>query len=203
MNNAEHEIDNEHEHAARSAVIIEAIARRLPDTAGLTLLDYGCGTGPVGLGLASRFSRTILVDNDSEALAEATAAATTVPGAETRLLDLTQEVPHDLRVDVVVSAMSWHHVRDLGTLLDALAHVAPGGRLFVADLDADGGAYHSGQPDFHGHHGFVRADLIDLVARHGYTDISVTDLWQGHRWISDDPVPASVFLLQATVPSRT
>ncbi|MCL2470480.1 MAG: class I SAM-dependent methyltransferase [Propionibacteriaceae bacterium] len=203
MNNAEHEIDNEHEHAARSAVIVEAIARRLPATEGLTLLDYGCGTGPVGLGLASRFSRTILVDIDSEALAEASAAAESVPGVEIRLLDLTQEVPRDLRVDVVVSAMSWHHVLDLGTLLDALAHVAPGGHLFVADLDADDGAFHSGQPEFNGHHGFVRADLVDMVTRHGYTDVTVTDLWQGHRWISDNPVPASVFLLQATVPSRT
>jgi hypothetical protein len=98
--------------------------------------------------------------------------------------------------------MSWHHVGDLDTLLDALAAVAPGGRLFVADLDADGGAYHGGQGEVSVPHGFDRAGLCARMASHDYADITVRDLWQGTRWVDDREVPASVFFLQAQFPGQ-
>jgi len=101
----------------------------------------------------------------------------------------------------VVSSLAWHHVSDLDALLDALCVVAPGGRLFVADLDADGGAYHAMVPGFHGHDGFDRDDLVAMVGRHGCTDVSIGDLWRGERWRADVLVPMSIFFLSARLPA--
>jgi trans-aconitate methyltransferase len=196
----EQESDNRESAVARSAAIVAAVQRALPDASLLTLLDYGCGQGTVGQLLATHFGRVILVDNDAEALAAA--AEMTAPNVTIRLLDLTRTVPADLRADVVLCAMSWHHVVDLDTLLGALLLVAPGGRLFVADLDADGGAYHADLPDFDGHDGFGRAELATKLEGYGYADVTVDDLWQGYRWTTRGRIQASVFLLSATVPNH-
>ncbi|QAY61977.1 class I SAM-dependent methyltransferase [Xylanimonas allomyrinae] len=186
--------------AERSDMIAAAVRSRLDDPSTLTVLDYGCGPGHVGLRLAGAFARVVLADVDAQALDLARAAATGDPSVEVRELDLTRGVPEGLRADVVVSSMSWHHIRDLDAVADALVRVAPGGRLFVADLDADGGAYHRDVDGFDGHDGFDRPALAARLARRGYSDVVVEDLWCGARYTRSGLAPLSVFLLTARIP---
>jgi len=185
---------------ARSEAVAAAVRRAVPDSAGLTLLDYGCGPGHIGLRLADDFGRIILADVDPVVLAQAADAAGGLSQVETRLMDLTVQAPADLRADVVVSCMSWHHLPDLAPLLEALPLVAPGGRLLVADMDADGGAYHRDNPEFAWITGFDRAELAHTVVGHGYRDVVITDLWQGQKWINGQLTPISLFWLQALIP---
>ncbi len=196
-----HETHNALVTAERTSAIVGAIAQAVPAAAASTLLDYGCGTGRAGLALADRFGRVVLADNDDAAVAAARVAAVGRTNVSVRRLDLTRELPDDVRADVVASALSWHHVHDLDALLDAITLVAPGGRLLVADMDEDGGAYHADEPGFDGVDGFDRTELAALVERHGYADVSVADLWQGTKWRSGTPVPMSLFFLSAVIPT--
>jgi SAM-dependent methyltransferase len=189
--------------AERSDAIAAAVRDRLGDGSTLSAIDYGCGPGHVGLRLADAFAHLVLADANPEALVEARANAVGHSNLEVRELDLTREVPADLRADVVVASMSWHHIRDLGALVDGVARVAPGGRLFVADLDADGGAFHRDEATFDGHDGFDRPALAKLLREHGYTDVVVADLWRGEKYTSAGLTPMSLFLLSARVPSGT
>lgn len=200
MPSPQHEAENLAARASRTQVIIERIRLVLGNSSHLTMLDYGCGAGDVGLGLSPFMKRTILVDNDREALAEVSDKLGIGSKIEVRLLDLSREIPADLKVDVIVSAMSWHHVHDLDALLQVLPIIAPGGRLFVADLDHDGGAYHADKPEFAWIAGFNRDELRLRMMGHGYQDITVEDLWQGTRWVNHQQVPVSLFFLTATVP---
>ena len=187
--------------AARSDAVAAAIRAATPESSQLVAMDYGCGPGHIGLRLADHFGELILVDPDPDALAQAAAASSRLPNVTTLKLDLSADAPPTgLRVDVVFSCLSWHHVVRLDALLDALPHVAPGGRLFVADMDPDGGAYHSELPDFDGVDGFDRAELAGRLRGHGYQQVSVDDLWTGSKWIAGKLTPMSLFLLQARLP---
>ena len=201
MNAVAQDMENHRAHCDRADAVARAVLDAVPEAGRLTVLDYGCGSGDVSLSLAGRFGHVILADSDPSVVKAAADTTCDVRNASVRLLDLTKDVPGDLRADIVLSAMSWHHIRDLGALLDAFSTVVPGGRLFVADLDADGGAYHADQPDFDGHNGFDRTRLVQFVAAHGCTTVTVSDLWHGHHWANGRRSPASVFLLQATLPS--
>ncbi|GAB2456469.1 class I SAM-dependent methyltransferase [Xylanimonas ulmi] len=197
----EHLAHNERAGARRSDAIAAGVRAHLGAAASAwTALDYGCGPGHVGLRLTDTFARVVLADVDPDALGAARAAAQGHPRVEVREVDLTREVPADLHADVVVSSMSWHHIRDLDAVADAVARVAPGGRLFVADLDADGGAFHRDHPSFDGHDGFERGALADLLAGHGYADLAVEDAWRGERYTSVGLTPMSLFLLTARIP---
>jgi cyclopropane fatty-acyl-phospholipid synthase-like methyltransferase len=81
--------------------------------------------------------------------------------------------PLDLRVDLVVSAMAMHHVADVAALLRALhAHLVPGGRVALADLDAEDGSFHPPGTEGVFHAGFDRAALGAQLAEAGFEDVA-------------------------------
>ena len=192
---------NQANRAARSDAFAAAVRHAVPNASTLTAMDYGCGVGHIGLRLADHFARVILVDPDLDALAQAASASSDMPGVSTMSLDLAAgPPPHDLRVDVVISCLSWHHVLDLDALLEELPAVSPGGQLVVAEMDCDDGAYHAELPDFEGVNGFDRNELKTRLHRHGYLAVSIADLWQGQRWVAGKLTSVSLFLLQAIIP---
>ncbi|MCL2653728.1 MAG: class I SAM-dependent methyltransferase [Propionibacteriaceae bacterium] len=193
---------NQSQAQARSDAVAAAIRDATPEAGALTALDYGCGSGPIGLRLANHFQHVTLADVYPDVVAGAIEAARDASNVDVRLLDLSTKdgVPEDLCVDVVLSCLSWHHVRDLDVLLEALPLVAPGGRLFVADMDFDGGAYHADLPDFDGVQGFDRDDLRQRLERHGYGDVRVSDLWRSQKWITGKLTDLSLFMMQARIP---
>ena len=192
---------NKAQAAARSDAVAATIRRAVPEAAGLTGLDYGCGPGHIGVRLAGHFGKIILADADPAALAQAATAAAGLANTTTMVLDLARQTPPEgLRADVVFSSLAWHHVTDLDRLLDALPVVAPGGRLIVAEMDPDDGAYHAEVPGFIGVDGFDRAELAARLARHDYTDIDTAPLGSWSKWILGELVTVSLFLLQANLP---
>ena len=57
--------------------------------------------------------------------------------------------------DLVVSSMTFHHIRDTGMLLDRMAEILkPAGRIAIADLDSDEGKFHDTNDGVF-HNGFV------------------------------------------------
>ena len=153
----------------RARRVAEAIAAAVPDLSGLSLLEVGCGTGLLGLGLQPRVARVTLADSSREmlAVAEEKIRARGLGNATTAYFDLSEGPALDGRWDLVCSLMTLHHIPDIDTGLRVLhTLLAPGGWLCLADLDAEDGSFHGA--DFHGHHGFDRGDLASRLARAGF-----------------------------------
>lgn len=179
----------------RAGEVAEAIAAAVPLSRDLRLLEYGAGTGLVTLALRDRVGPVTLADNSAgmRSEMESKIAAGVLTGARVWDLDLeTQEVP-DEQFDLIVTSLVLHHVRDLPAALSGFAALlAPGGRLAIADLDAEDGSFHD--HDFDGHHGFDRDQLTRDLEAAGFTAVVITDCTELER----DGVPYSVFLATAT-----
>lgn len=186
--------------AARSNAIAAAIRSRVPRP-GLTALDYGAGPGHVGLRLAKDFAQVTLADVDPQMLNVARDNAAGVENVDVVHLDLGSGVVPGPRYDVVISSMAWHHLGSPGVVADAIASVAPGGTLYLADMDQDDGEYHRDEQGFTGLNGLDRQATTELLTAHGYTVLAVDDVWRGERWTSTGVIPVSVFLLTATAPA--
>jgi hypothetical protein len=71
--------------------------------------------------------------------------------------------------------MTLHHVRD--TILAARTFhslLLPGGRIAIADLDAESGEFHE-KPGIAEHDGFDRMQLKQVFSRAGFVDIRFTE----------------------------
>ncbi|MCB9745792.1 MAG: methyltransferase domain-containing protein [Alphaproteobacteria bacterium] len=148
--------------------VTAALFEHVPLDASLTVMDFGAGTGLICTQLAPRVGKVLAVDI-SEAMLEQLARKEALAGrAEIFCQDILSE-PLGRTVDLVVSAMAMHHVQDTRALLAALfAHLEPGGRVALADLDKEDGDFHP--PGIEGvfHAGFEREALAALLEDAGF-----------------------------------
>lgn len=160
----------------------EAILHEVQPTRETSVLDYGCGTGLVGLYLLPHVGQVTGADC-SPGMLEVLQQKITRGGLanmRTVRLDLERDpLPTD-RYDLIVSSMTLHHIADTGKVLDAWYHLlSPHGILCVADLDTEPGLFHDPEvAQSVPHHGFSRCELKSLMARIGFRQANdVTAHW--------------------------
>ncbi len=182
----------------RARRVAEAIAREVPDLSGRSVLEYGAGTGLLGLALLRRAAAVTLADASEGMLAVARAKveALGAGNARTLRLDLATDPPPADRFGLVCTLMTMHHVRDLDGLLRAFHGVlTPGGVLCACDLDAEDGSFHG--PGFDGHHGFDRADLERRIRAAGFGPVRFSTPYVVEKPVGGIPRSFPLFLAVA------
>jgi ubiquinone/menaquinone biosynthesis C-methylase UbiE len=163
--------DNQPVPAQISAGVTRALRQRVALGPDDIVLDFGAGTGLIAGAIAPFVAHIHAVDI-SEAMLTQLAAKPELRGKTTiHRQDLLVE-PLDVEVDLIVSAMALHHVADTPGAMRALRrHLRPGGRLALADLDAEDGSFHPPGAEGVFHAGFDRAALGELMRAAGFTDV--------------------------------
>ncbi len=160
-------------HLARG--VTEAIAERCALPADFDVLDFGCGTGLVSLGLRPLVRSVTGVDT-SRGMLDVFERKLVEQGLDgIRAFFISPDAPLSLpdRFHLVVSSMTLHHVADLAPLFARFHdHLHPGGRVALADLDLEDGTFHE---DARGvvHLGFDRGEIAELLTGAGFADVKV------------------------------
>ena len=182
--------------AARAHAVAEAIRREVPFRPGLRALEYGCGTGLLGFALAP-FPGELTLADASEGMLDVLRGKIAATGARNMTgvrLDLIADVPPAARYDLVCLLMVLHHIPDTDAILRRFhAVLAPGGRLCIGDLDAEGGAFHG--PGFDGHNGFDREALAARARAAGFTNVRFTTAYENPKKVGGATRLFPVFLM--------
>lgn len=181
-----------------AAKIVAAISSTLPLHKKMTALEYGCGTGLVGLALAPKLATLTAVDTSSGMLEVLTQKIKDdkITNVTPLRLDLSQESLAD-RFDLIFCAMTLHHIKETEQILARFCDLLDeGGYLAVADLQEEDGSFHDAGADGIMHHGFNPADLASTLTSLGLNEVSVKEV---HSIIKTDEAGVSraypVFLL--------
>jgi len=151
--------------------IAKAINGAVAFTSTMDVLDFGCGTGLLGLQFCSRVRSLTGVDSSQGMLAvfQKKAADQKLTNAKAVGLDLEAGAALPGSYDVIVSSMTLHHVQDTELLLSKLYGVLkPSGYLCIADLDLEGGQFHDSNEGVC-HFGFDRTALQAAFEKTGFT----------------------------------
>ena len=172
--------DDDPGHEKRQVAVALAIEKALDLNPQMGAVDIGGGTGRLSILLADRVGSAVVTD-PSAGMVRVARERIEAAGLGDRLRAVQADLTTDRldgSYDVAWSSMALHHVRDLDGLLRSVAGLlVEGGRLAIADLDEDPeGAFHADKADFDGHHGFVREDLAEQLARAGFADVSFVDV---------------------------
>ncbi len=160
----------------RAKTVAAAMRRAVPLTRSMKALEYGAGTGLLSFCLRDALGPITLADSSAgmRAVAEQKIAAAGASDMRVIDLDLMRDPVPPERYDLIFSMMTLHHVRDVPRVFAAFhAMLEPGGRVCLADLDAEDGSFHGPEVDVH--HGFERGALRSWLTAAGFTDVAVGD----------------------------
>lgn len=183
--------------------VAEAIRQAVQPNGHESVLEFGCGTGLLTAALSSHVGRILAVDS-AEQMLETLAIKLrnlNIDNVETRLGSVPDPLPHG-EFDLIVSSMTLHHVEDTAAVMESLfSRLCPGGRIALADLDAEDGSFHGDKPGI-AHHGFERNALGTLISNIGFKDVAFTDAHRMEKETDSGETQAfSVFLLSAVRPA--
>jgi len=183
----------------RAAEVAARIRERVPLGPGVRAVDFGCGTGLLGMELVGSVGHLVFADTSSGMLDQVArkVADRGLPHATTH--DLTQGAlvgPFDL----MFSLMVLHHIDDVPAQIDTLAGLlGPGGFLCLADLDHEDGSFHA--PDTVPHNGFHRREVEGWVAATGLTVVDTCTGFVNTKVVGTQEREFPVFLVTARRPA--
>ena len=127
---------------------LKAISQSLGDQHFDTLLDYGGGTGNLGLNLLDYADQVVIADISQPMLEKAQEKIHARQLKKAQTLLLTEEPDLNLNYDLLILSMVLHHVdQDIDLLYKLVDPIPAGGRLIIIDF------YHDPQnPDKKGYH---------------------------------------------------
>lgn len=171
----------------------EAIRASLHGTEDKTAMDFGCGTGLVGLSLLKEFRHVSFVDTASNMLmvVEQKIAALNAENAEILKIDFENPEPYIFHADYIFMAQVLLHIPDYAVVLERLYHVLnSGGHLLVVDFNTN--------PDVVSdlvHCGFDQEALTSVLRAIGYRNIRSRTFYSGKQiFMGKD---ATLFILEA------
>ncbi|MGH8116101.1 MAG: class I SAM-dependent DNA methyltransferase [Rhodanobacteraceae bacterium] len=193
------EWDEEPGRVAMARSVAAAMVAALGPGTTESALEFGCGTGLVTLELVPHFAHLTAMDASSGMLGILRKKCERQGVTNITLIEgnVPDGIPHE-PYDVIASSMTMHHVEDVAGLLRVLfAHLKPGGRVALADLDAEDGSFH-GDAKGVAHHGFERAAFEQMLVAAGFESIRISTAHVVHKDRDDGGNDYPIFLAVAS-----
>ena len=155
-----------------SAAIGSCILDNVALNKTMHVMDFGAGTGLITSQVAPHVNKITAVDVSAAMLEQLLAKQELKDKVETLCQDITAQ-PTGVEYDLIMSAMAMHHVEDTENMLQQFAaHLKPGAKVALADLDKEDGSFHPADTQGVYHSGFEREAFGALLEKNGFTDIN-------------------------------
>ncbi len=153
---------------AQAEIFFKKVAEIIPLNEKDKLMDFGCGTGLVGLHFLPYVKQLVMADN-SPAMLSVLQKKIITQKLDPYKIEL---FPHDIKklpsneLSVVVSLMTFHHLENVNTIVKQLYNkLKPGGHLAIGDLAKEDGSFHSNTVP---HRGFDQQKLCEVLNKNGF-----------------------------------
>ena len=171
----------------------DAIREYLVDAKSKTAIDFGCGTGLVGMNLLNDFNSILFVDTSQNMIDKIKQKITdfNIQNVDTLCFDFETTTLSNLHADYIFMAQVLLHIDDVELVLSRLFDVLNlGGHLLIVDFNKNEEIVSDMV-----HNGFDQEKLIDLMSKIGYKKIQSKTFYTGSKiFMGHD---ASLFILDS------
>lgn len=171
----------------------DAIREYLVDSKEKNAIDFGCGTGLVGMNLLNDFSSVLFLDTSQNMIHQIKQkiSDSNIQNADTLCFDFEKDSLSDLKVDYIFMVQVLLHISDVELVLSRLYQVLKeGGHLLIVDFDQNEKVVSEMV-----HSGFDQAELTDRMTKIGYKGIQSKTFYTGSKMFMGQD--ASLFILDS------
>ncbi|MFT4006683.1 MAG: class I SAM-dependent methyltransferase [Lacrimispora sp.] len=180
-------------------VSADAIREYLIDTKNKNAIDFGCGTGLVGMNLLNDFNSVLFLDTSQNMINQIKQKISDSKAGNAAVLcfDFEKNNISDLHADYIFMAQVLLHIKDVESVLSRLYQVLnENGHLLITDFDKN----EKVASDMV-HNGFDQMELANRMAKIGYRNIQSKTFYTGSKiFMGQD---ASMFILDSLKQSCT
>ena len=171
----------------------DAIREYLVDAKSKKAIDFGCGTGLVGMNLLNDFNSMLFLDTSQNMINQIKQKISdlNIQNADTLCFDFEKEGQSDLHADYIFMAQVLLHINDAPLVLSRLYDVLNvGGHLLIVDFNKNEEIVSDMV-----HNGFDQLKLTDIMTKIGYRDIQSKTFYNGSKIFMNHD--ASLFILDS------
>lgn len=174
-------------------VASDAIREYLVDANNKNAIDFGCGTGLVGMNLLNDFNSMLFLDTSQNMINQIKQkiSNSNIQNAATLCFDFEKDSLSDLHADYIFMAQVLLHINDVELVLSRLYDVLNvGGHLLIVDFNRNEEIVSDMV-----HNGFDQVKLTDIMTKIGFRDIQSKTFYSGSKiFMGHD---ASMFILDS------
>ncbi|MDO7785852.1 class I SAM-dependent methyltransferase [Desulforamulus aquiferis] len=171
----------------------DAIREYLVDAKNKNAIDFGCGTGLVGMNLLNDFRSILFLDTSQNMIHQIKQkiSRSNIQNADTLCFDFEKDSLSDLNTDYIFMAQVLLHIKNVELVLSRLYDVLNvGGHLLIVDFNKNEEIVSDMV-----HNGFEQVKLADIMTKIGYKDIQSKTFYNGSKiFMGHD---ASMFILDS------
>ncbi|WP_033165583.1 class I SAM-dependent methyltransferase [Clostridium sp. KNHs205] len=174
-------------------IISNAVRENLDDADNKKAIDFGCGTGLVGLNLLKDFKSVLFLDSSPNMIEQINQKIKkfNITNADTLCFDLEKESITNTRADYIILAQVLLHIMDIEPVLAGLYDMLNDeGHIIIADFVKNDAVVSDIV-----HNGFVQEELIELMTRIGFKDIKFKPFYTGSKIFMNQD--ATLFILDS------
>ena len=177
-----------------SAAIGSSILEHVSLHEQMRVMDFGAGTGLISSQVAPLVKKIVAVDISEAMLNKLVAKPELQDKVEIVCQDIIEKPIAD-NFDLIMSAMSMHHVKDTSKLIQRFSeHLNPGASIALADLDKEDGSFHPEDSEGVFHLGFKRNELQIILEKYGFREVQFVTA----HTINKEEKKYPIFLVTAT-----
>lgn len=170
-----------------------AIREYLVDAKSKNAIDFGCGTGLIGMNLLNDFNSMLFLDTSQNMINQVRQkiSSSNIRNAATLCIDFEKDNVSDLHADYIFMAQVLLHIDDYKSVLLKLYDVLnPGGHLIIIDFNKNDEI----TSDIV-HNGFYQEMLTNIMSKTGYKNIRSRTFHKGSKLFMGHD--ASLFILDS------
>lgn len=170
-----------------------AIREYLVDAKSKDAIDFGCGTGLVGMNLLSDFNSILFLDTSQNMINQISQkiSSSNIQNAATLCFDFEKDSLSDLHADYIFMAQVLLHINDVELVLSRLYEVLKeSGHLLIVDFNINEKIVSDIV-----HNGFDQIELTDIMTKIGYRAIQSKTFYSGSKMFMG--YDASLFILDS------
>lgn len=170
--------------------VAKTIRELLRETETKKGIDFGCGTGLIGLNLVDAFESVLFLDMSQNMVdqVDEKIAELGIENAETLCFDFESDHLEDKKADYIFMSQVLLHIEDYKSVLKKLYEVLnPGGHLIIVDFDKNEEVV----TDMI-HNGFIQEELAEEISEIGFSEIHAQALPKQDRLMGEE---ATMFVM--------